>query len=70
MKLIINEYELTGFVDGTMKSPPQFLSDREGKLVRDPDHSFSTTGQVACIVASFHDQQPSLDLFHWCKDIT
>lgn len=40
MKLIVEGYELTGFVDGMLASLLRFISDREGNLICNSDHSF------------------------------
>lgn len=39
VQLIINGYELTGYLDGALKSPQRFVQNLDGKLVLNPQYS-------------------------------
>ncbi|MBA0771315.1 hypothetical protein Gotri_019797 [Gossypium trilobum] len=39
ISLIVEGYELTGFLDGTLPAPPRFIQSQEGPLVPNPEAS-------------------------------
>lgn len=39
VKLIVKGYKLKGCVDGTLMSPSRFISNCDGNLIRNPNHS-------------------------------
>lgn len=40
VKFIVEGYELTGFVDGSLHCPPRFLTDQDDNLTRNPEFAF------------------------------
>lgn len=42
IRLIVECYELTGFLDGTLPSPPRFVQSTDGSLVSNPHASAYT----------------------------
>lgn len=39
VRLIVEGYEPTGFLDGTVPAPPQFVPSPKGSIVQNPDAS-------------------------------